>query len=115
MKEIVKSVKRERRSSPRELRVDLEYCKLEDSTLRDTLIAAKVVHEVRDPSGMSFEKLIQEIENTHKELKTVLDGIVSGEEVAITRDDEVFLNPFFLWPFISQEYVRRHSLEDFLN
>ncbi|KAK3710404.1 hypothetical protein QZH41_012328 [Actinostola sp. cb2023] len=116
--DLVKKITERRRRESNDLRADFEYQQLEDETFRDTLMAAKDAYEVGDPSGVSFKKLADEMEKQHKELKAVLEGVLSGEEFSRPRDEEVFRNnPFFFWPFITQElpFIRRHPLEDWLN
>lgn len=103
-------------SSHKELRPEFEYHDLEEDTLRDTLKAAKEVSEVLDSSGETFKKLVSDIQSKHEELRLVLEGILTREEIPRHREGELFRNPFFFWPFIQElQFGRRHPLEDWLN
>jgi len=66
----------------------LENQKLEDDSLRETLIAAKTAFDAHDPTGDSFRKLSEEIKERHQELKEVLDRVMSGEEPSKHTDDD---------------------------
>jgi len=84
--DLVKKVTERRPSaSPKDLRAEFEYQRLEDEKFRNTLMAAKDAYEVDDPSGVIFKKLADEMEKQHQELKPVLEGVLYGSRNKIAQ------------------------------